>query len=116
MKEITKPAVILLFLALALIYITGFTAYATKSVMVSANRFDSKKKSIVSCGPNASTRSGTSLNSEGRGKEWDNGHESPNRNRAAKNNEGNGCSHQQASGFLCEVSGEKRKNQKTHNC
>ena len=116
MKEITKPAVILLSLALALIYITAFTAYATKSVMVSANRFDSKKESIVSCGPSSSTRSGTFLNSGGRGEEWNNGHESSNTKQGTKNNEGNSCSHQQLSGFLCEVSGEKRKNQKTHNC
>ncbi|HET9279933.1 MAG TPA: hypothetical protein VFN95_17180, partial [Flavitalea sp.] len=113
MKEITKPAVILLSLALAL-YITAFTAYATKSVMVSANRFDSKKESIVSCGPSSSTRSGTFLNSGGRGEEWNNGHESSNttqgtknneRNKGTKNNERNSCSHQQLSGFLCEVSG-----------
>ena len=116
MKEKTKPALILLSFALALVYITAFTAYAIKSAMVPANWFDSKKESIISCGPSAPTRQGTFSNSEGGGEERDNGHELPNRNRAAKNNEGNGCSHQQISGFLCEVSGEKRRNQKTHDC
>jgi hypothetical protein len=116
MKKITKPAVILLSFATALIYVPAFTTYAIKSVMAPANWFDSKKESIISCGPNASTRSGTLLKREGRGEEWDNGHESSNRKRGAKNNEGNGCSHQQTSGFLCEVSSEKRRNQKAHDC
>jgi len=116
MKEITKPAALLLFFALALIYITAFTAYAIKSVMVPADWFDSKKESVISCGPNASMRSGTFLKSEGQKGKWDNGHEPANRNRRPKNNKGSGCSHQQISGPLCEVSGEKRRNQKTHGC